>query len=181
VPATVAPSNIPTRTPVPATRTPTLAPTATSSSTSNWSTFQNVKYAFSFKFPPGSSVSSQTDTGGHLDLPFTPGTNLLRKTLDVSVVEGVSPCKAPGSNPQVPSSNVTFNGIQFLKETWVVGITSHEGEYTAFSTAKGTACISLTFQLFSVVPSVMETPPPVFNHAAEEAVFSTIMSTYANQ
>jgi hypothetical protein len=27
----------------------------------------------------------------------------------------------------------------------------------------------------------METPPPVFNRAAESAVFSTIMSTYANQ
>ena len=79
------------------------------------------------------------------------------------------------------SENVTFNGIQFLKETWQEGATSHRGDNTAYSTAKGTACISLKFVLWSVVPEVLETPPPVFDSAAESAVFSTIMSTYWNQ
>jgi len=187
VPATGTPTFTPTRTTVPATATPTrttapATPTATSSTTANWSTYQNVKYGFFFKFPPGSTLSNQTDNGGHLDLPIlVSGTNLLQKTLDVGVAEGVSPCKSPVSNPSIPPTNVTFNGIQFLKETYSIGATSHVGDFTAYSTAKGTACITLTFMLYSVVPGVITTPPPVYDPVAESAVFSTIMSTYGNQ
>jgi hypothetical protein len=76
---------------------------------------------------------------------------------------------------------LTINGIQFLNETWSEGAMSHMGDFTAYSTAKGTACISLTFLLFSVVPEVMETPPPRFDPAVETAVFTTIMLTYADQ
>ncbi len=188
MPATGTPTltRTPTGTPT-LTRTPTgtpsftPTPTATNSITGAWSTYQNVKYGFFFKFPPGSTVASQSDTGGHLVLPFTAGTNLLQKTLDVNVTEGMSPCKNPGSNPTVPSENLTVNGIQFLKESWESGATSHRGDFTAYSTAKGTTCISLTFLLWSVVPEVMQTPPPVFDRAAESAVFSTILSTYGNQ
>jgi hypothetical protein len=143
--------------------------------------YQNDKYGFSFKIPPGSSIASQSDTGGRVYLPFAPGTNLLDKHLDVNVAEGVSPCKSPDSNPNIPPENVTFNGIPFLKETWQEGATSHRGDWTAYSTAKGNACITLSFLLWSVVPEVMQTPPPVFDRAAEEAVFSAILSTYTNQ
>lgn len=173
-----------TRTATP-TSTPTAAPTATAtattSATSNWSTYLDVKYGFAFKIPPGSTIASQSDNSGRVYLPITPGTNLVNKYLDVSVAEGVTTCKSPVSNPNNPPENVTFNGIQFLKETWVEGATSHMGEYTAYSTAKGTTCITMTFLLWSVVPGVMATPPPVFDHAAESAVFTTIMSSYTNQ
>jgi hypothetical protein len=179
VPSTVTPTFTPTRTPAPSTATPTFTPT--SSTTGNWNTYQNAKYGFFFKFPPGSSVANQTDNSGRVYLPITAGTNLVQKLVDVNVAEGVSPCKNPGSNPNIPPENVTFNGIPFLKETWSEGATSHVGDYTAFSTAKGNACISLTFLLWSVVPGVLETPPPVFNRAAESAVFTTMMSTYGNQ
>ena len=178
-------ASAPTLTPttVPATATPPSAPTptATSSTTANWSIYQNVKYGFSFKFPPGSTITNQTDNTGRVELPFTAGTNLMDKRLTVNVAEGVSPCKSPGSNPMGASENVTFNGIQFLKETWEEGATSHRGDDTAYSTAKGNACISLTFLLWSVVPEVVQTPPPVFDSAAESAIFPVIMSTYANQ
>ncbi|MGE5073606.1 MAG: hypothetical protein ACM3MF_09280, partial [Anaerolineae bacterium] len=146
-----------------------------------WSTFQNAAYAFSFRFPPGSTVEGQSDTGGRLYLPFTPGTNLLKKVLDVSVVEGVNPCKSPGTNSIAISENVSFNGHQLLKETESEAITSHRADYTAYSTSKGTACISFTFWLWSVVPEVMETPPPRFDPAAETAVYSAILSTYADR
>ena len=79
----------------------------------------------------------------------------------MSVVEGVNPCTSPGSNPMAATENVTFNGIQFLKETWEDGATSHRGDITGYSRAKGNACISLNFLLWSVVPEVVQTPPPV--------------------
>ena len=99
-------------------------------------------------FPPGSTVASQTDTGGRLYLPVTPGTNLKQKWVDVNVAQGVSPCKSPGSHPTDTSASVTFNGIQFLKETWGEGAMSHRADTTAYSTAKGNACITLTFVLW---------------------------------
>ena len=114
-------------------------------------------------------------------LPFASGTNLRDKYLDVSVVEGASTCSTAGGNPTATSENVTFNGIQFLKETWSEGATSHMGDWTTYSTVKGNACISLRFLLWSVTPSVLETPPPVFDRAAESAVFSAILSTYGNR
>ncbi|HTP00158.1 MAG TPA: NBR1-Ig-like domain-containing protein [Anaerolineales bacterium] len=179
-PATATPTATPTQTPPP-TATPTQVSSCTD--TSCWNTWINTRYLFSFKYPPNSTVVSQSDTGGRINLPFTPGTNLLEKHLDVSVVEDVSYCKSPqsqGPNPQIHTENVTFNGIPFLKETWTEGATSHRGDFTAYSTVKGNACISLTFWLWSVVPEVMETPPPRFDPVAETAVFTTIMSTYTN-
>ncbi len=90
-----------------------------------WSTYQNAKYGFSFRFPPGSSVEGQSDSGGRVYLPFKAGTNLTKKYLDISVVEGVSPCKSPGAKPPWGTSEyVTFNGTQFLKETWSEGLMS---------------------------------------------------------
>ena len=118
----------------------------------------NGTYAFSFKYPPDATTDGLTDSGGRLYLPVAPGTNLGKKWLDVSVVEGVSPCKSPGSNPMAPTENVTFNGIQFLKETWEEGVTSHRVDITAYSRAKGNACISLNFLLWSVVPEVLRDP-----------------------
>lgn len=163
------------------TASPTPIPTATGTDTTSWNTYLNDTYSFRFKFPPGSITASQSDTGGRVILPIAAGTNLRQKVLDVSVVEGVSPCKSPGTNPMATSENVTFNGIQFLKETWGEGATSHRGDITAYSTAKGNACITMSFLLWSVVAEVLETPPPLFDRAAESAVFTTIMSTYADQ
>jgi hypothetical protein len=161
------------------TASPTPIPTATGTPTALWNTYVNSTYAFSFKYPP--EATTDPDFGGRLYLPVAPGTNLVKKWLDVSVVEGASPCTSPGSNPMAAKENVTFNGIQFLKETWEDGATSHRGDITAYSRAKGNACISLSFVLWSVVPEVMETPPPRFDYEAESAVFTTMMSTYSDQ
>jgi Ig-like domain-containing protein len=175
---TTTPTGTPTQTPA-STATPT--PTATGTAIAGWSTFQNNLYAFGFQFPPGSMIESQSDSGGRLYLPIAPGTNLVRKVLDVSVVEGVSPCKSPGTNSIATSENVSFNGKLFLKETWPEAITSHRIDYTAYSTVKGNACISFTFWLFAVVPEVVETPPPRFDPAVETAVYSTILLSYTDR
>ena len=183
---TLVPSSTPTGIVTPSTATPTgtVTPstaTPTGTNTTGWNTYQNVKYTFQFKFPPGSSIASQSDNAGRVYLPFTAGTNLVQKYVDVSVVEGASTCKSPNTNPAATSENVTINGIQFLKEKGSDGAAGNLFEWTGYSTTKGNACISLAFVLHSTNPGVFQTPPPVFDTAGESAVFGTIMSTYANQ
>lgn len=157
---------------------PTVTPTATGTATSNWNTYQDVKYNFSFKFPPGSSVASQSDNAGRVFLPFTAGTNLVEKYIDVSVVEGASTCKSPHSQGGATSANVTINGTSFLQETGSDGAAGNFYDWVGYSTVSGNACISLTFVLHSIDPGVYPTMPPTYDKAAESAVFSTIMSTF---
>jgi hypothetical protein len=183
VPATA--TRTATGTVVPASSTPTATatttPTPTATGVSGWSTYQNVTYGFSFQIPPGSSLASQSDNSGRVYLPFMAGTNLVQKYVDVSVVEGAATCQSPESTSHATSQNVTINGIQFLKESDSEGAAGNFYDWVAYSTTKGTACISLTFVLHSINPGALPTPPPVFDMNAESAVFTTIMSTYANQ
>jgi len=173
----------PTTTTAASTGTPTATPTATTqaSGTSGWSTYQNSKYAFSFQYPPQSSVASQSDNAGRVYLPFAPATNLVQKYVDVSVVEDVADCKSPATTLQASSENVTINGIPFLKETGSEGATGSLYDWVGYSTDKGGDCISMTFVLHSSQAGNFPTPPPLFDPVAESAVFSTIMSTFASQ
>ncbi|HEX8993046.1 MAG TPA: NBR1-Ig-like domain-containing protein [Anaerolineales bacterium] len=173
----------PTVTPVPSGTPATPAPT---SSTAGWTSFTNTKYGFSFQIPTGSTISSQTDNNGLVYLPIlTTGTNLGQKYIEVKVVDGAtaSTCKDPytsgGTSPAYTSANVTFNGIQFLKETDTQGAASNIYDWVGYSTLQGTSCITLTFILHSTNPGVFTTPPPLFDKAAESAIFPTIMSTFA--
>lgn len=170
-----------TATPVTATATPvTAAPTATPFA-SGWFLFQDAKYAFEFQLPPGATVASKTDNSSRILLPFASGTNLVEKYLDVSVIDGATTCQSPYTDAMTTSQTVTINGIQFLQQTGVGNAMSNQYNWRGYSTVKGVSCISLNFTLHSINPGVMPTPPPVYDSAAESAVFSQIMSTYGNQ
>ena len=162
------------------TGTPTATPTATStqSSTSNWNTYQNVKYGFNFKFPPGSIITSQTDTAGRIFFPITSGTNLVEKYVDVTVVEDADPCQSP-TGGAATSEDVTINSISFLKETGSGVATGNIYDWVAYSTTKDNACISLTFVLHSAALENYTTPPTPFDRVAESKVFDTIMGTFS--
>jgi hypothetical protein len=165
--------------PPPATGTATATVTATSNPTSGWETFQNNKYGFSFKYPPNTSISNQTDNGARLQLPITAGTNLIEKYLDLKVVEGANPCKAPDpGGPITTTETVTINGIQFLKETGEGAAAGNRYDFVAYSSASNNACVSLIFVLHSANIGNYTTPPAEFNKTAESAVFDTIMSTF---
>ncbi len=105
----------------------------------------------------------------------------MEKYLQVDVVDGANPCKSPSTGMVLNSQNVVINNIQFLNETGTEGAAGSIYDSTAYSTVKGTACISLTFILHASNPGVYTTPPPLYDKTAESAVFSTIMSTYANR
>jgi hypothetical protein len=155
-----------TNTPVPAT------------ATSSASTYQNTKYGFKFTLPTGATVASQTDTSGRVNLAIASGTLLLEKYLEVSVKEGLSPCKVQNMESVTSSENVTINNIQYLKETGVGAAAGNVYDWTGYSTTKNNACISMVFILHSANPGVYTTPPPNFDKAAESAVFTTIMSSF---
>ncbi len=157
------------------TNTP-VTPTATTKPSAN--TYQNTKYGFKFTLPTGGTVASQTDTYGRVNLTIASGTLLLEKYLEVTVKEGLTPCKVQNMESVSGSENVTINDIQFLKETGVGAAAGNIYDWTGYSTTKNNACISMVFVLHSANPGVYTTPPPDFDKAAESAVFTTIMSSF---
>jgi hypothetical protein len=163
----------PTLSPTPA--TPSVTPTATTNAAN---TFQNTKYNFKFTLPPGSTVVSQSDTTSRVSLPVTAGTNLISKYIQISVREGVNPCVSPEMDNPTSSENVAINNIQFLKQAGQGAAAGNRYDWTAYSTARNNACISLAFVLHSANPGNYATPPPVFDMAKESAVIGTIMSTF---
>ena len=122
------------------------------------------------------------DSFAHLNLPFTSGTNLVEKYLEVTVFENLSTCTSPLTNGFTPGSfesqSITsLNGIQFVRESAQENALGHVYDWVAYSTVKGTACISLNFVLRSTNP--MNSPAaPVFNKELESAAFLDIASSF---
>jgi hypothetical protein len=73
---------------------------------------------------------------------------------------------------------VVVNGITFLKQTGGDAGAGNIYEWVAYSTLRDNVCVSLDFILHSHNPGAYPTPPPVFDYAAESAVFGQIVETY---
>jgi len=189
------PSSSPTVTPQPPSSTPSNTPGApidsptpsitpggsTATPGADWLTFTNSTYGFEFKYPPqGVIADGRTDNFARIDLPFAPGTNLREKYLEVIVAENVNPCQSPLATSSMldTSETVMINGISFLKQTGGDGGAGNLHQWVAYSTLRDNACVSLDFILHSLNPGNFPTPPPVFDYAAESAVFGQIVSTY---
>jgi len=170
------------------TPTATVTPSPTSSVTptptspaGDWLTFTNQTYGFLFKYPPqGTIASGGDDNFTRIDLPFTDGTNLREKYLEIIVAENVNPCQSPLATQSMleTSETVNINGITFLKQTGGDAGAGNFYQWIAYSAIKDNACVSLDFILHSLNPDNFPTPPPVFDYAAESAVFEQIVSTF---
>jgi cohesin domain-containing protein len=175
------PGETPTPT-VSATPTSGVSPTPTATlPTSNWLTFTNLKYGFQFKYPPESQiVAGNTDNFARINLPRAPGTNLGAKYLDVIVAENANPCQSPLATESIleTSETVVINGISFLKQTGGDATAGHTNKWTAYSTSRDNACVSLDLILRAANPGSFATPPPLYDEAAETAVIGQIVSTY---
>ncbi len=170
----------PTATGVPPTATSTQvppSPTATSG-TVGWMNYQNPVYKFTFMIPPSSVFVNMSSNQARINLPFTAGTNLSEKYVEVFVAENVDPCVDTGVGPAQTSQNVTINNIQFLQQVGQEGGAGQIHEWTSYSTLKNNACITLRFVLRSANLGNYPTPPPAFNKEAESLVFTQIMNTF---
>src|SRR5215207_5800948 len=170
-----------------ATPTPDLPPpppasqTATPTIPMDWLTYTNSYYGFQFRYPPRlEDLPSQDNNDARIDLPFVQGTNLGEKYLQVDVVENANPCRSPvaASSFVQSSETVMVNGITFLKETGQEPAAGNLYQFVAYSTARDNACVSLSFVLHSVNPGNLATPIPVFDYAAESAVFGQMVETF---
>lgn len=179
VPTTAVPSETPspTNTGAPA-ESATPTPTSTTGSTSGY--YQNTKYNFRFSLPSGANILSQSDNFGQVSLPIvTAGTNLLSKTIQIHVREGVNPCVSPAVDNPLTTENVTINNIAFTKQTGQGAAAGNRYDWTAYSTVSNNACISLAFILHSANRGNYATPPPEFDKTAESAVIDATMATYS--
>ncbi len=154
--------------------------TTTQSSSSSFERYFNSKYGFEFKYPSGSPISDQSDTHARIALPIlTAGTNLSEKYLLLTVSENLAVCRSPdiGGEPAA-TETVTINGIQFFKESGESAGAGNLYEFVAYSTETNNTCVSLTFVLHSTNPGNYPTPPPLFDNAAESAIFDQIINTF---
>ena len=141
----------------------------------------DTHYKFGFRYPPvGDSGYSGA---GPLSLPIkTDGTNLADKTLQVAVTEGAATCASPEAAGYAPGSiasdSATFNGVPFVRQSSSSAGAGNQYLWVGYSTTRGGVCVSLTFILHSLNPGNFPTPPPVYDPAAESAMFQTIMSTF---
>ncbi len=170
--------------------TPTLVPTVLATPTvvvqvspfSDWLTYTNQNYNFELKYPPDGQISGQTDSSARIQLSIASNTNLAEKYLDITVVENVNPCSSPQAQGYAPgaiqTSQVTFNSLVFTLESGSDAGMGNYYEWTAYSTAKGIACVSIDFVLHSSNPNMVQNPPPRFDKVAESAVFAEIVSTF---
>ena len=159
------------------TTSPTITPVPP-----QWPTYTNQQYGFQFNYPPQAQIVDQTASSVKMNLPYTPGTNLVEKYLQMSVNENVNPCQSPLSStspPESPTETVLINGISFFKQVGGDAGVGHLREWVAFSTQRNNACISMDFMLHSLGTGAFQTPPPVFDKTAESAVFMQIMNTFA--
>jgi hypothetical protein len=158
-----------------------VSPTLISTLEGGWLPFQVGSYGFRFLYPSQAQlVDGSTDNYARINLPFVPGTNLSQKYLEMIVTENANPCRSPLATSSMleTSETVVINGLTFLKETGQDGTAGHINKWTAYSTSRNNACVSLDFVLRAANPGVFTTPPPLYDEIAESLVFSQIVSTF---
>jgi len=153
---------------------PPMSPTA------NWLTYTNARYAFKFMYPPQGQITDQEENYATIALPFAAGTNLREKFLNLRVTENVTTCQSPLATLSIleTTETVTINGLTFLKQTGGDRGAGNIHQWIAYSISQGSTCVNMDFILHSLNPGNYPTPPPVFDMAAESAVFEDIVETF---
>ncbi len=135
------------------------------------STYIDNQNGFQFLYPHGSGDRA-------LSLPFVQGgTNLRAKYLDVKVtpLQNNQSCSNPQQTIISSSSNVTINGVSFLKEVGGDGAAGTYYHSLSYSTIKGVNCISISLML--PIDDISESLKPS-DINVESAIMDLIMPTF---
>jgi hypothetical protein len=157
------------------TPTPEVSLTPTDTATpidDGWWGFTNWRYGFEIAYPAHSEIMpGGNDNLTRIDLPATTGTNLREKYLQLVVMENLNSCKSQLPAPQ-SSEQITLNDVSFLKQSGGTSAAGHTYKWTAYSTARGSVCISLDFVMHFIGPA------QPYEEAAESLVFEKMAGTF---
>lgn len=165
----------------PTSAAPEVTPTQGHLPQVDWLAYHDEVGGFSIQFPLTWQRQNPTGYPVVYSLPAAPGTMLLEKRMEINVTPNASQCRestyqsAPGGSP---AQQVAINGIDFLKETGSGIATGNLYDWTAYSTLKGSTCITITFVLHSASSGVYSTEPAPFDKAAESEIFAELLSTF---
>jgi heat shock protein HslJ len=151
-----------------------------------WLTYQDQVYGFAVSYPESSAGGSPAPMGDQnsvrLDLPFTAGTNLQEKYLQIDAHTGSAACTSPLTEGYAPGTivpePVTIGGLEWMKESGADAGAGNYYEFTAYSTTQGDTCVTLTFVLHSTAAQNYTPPLQEFDREAESAVFEQIVGTF---
>jgi hypothetical protein len=160
----------------------TPSPAATAAIPAGWLCYTNTTYAFEVCYPADATLSGETPAHVRINLTFAAGTNLLEKWMDVDGSNVPPACQSPqaaGYDPSaITSSHQTIAGLDFLLQSAGEGAAGNIYHWTGYSTQRADVCASLTGVLHSAQPGNYSTPPPLYDEAAESAVFGQIAATF---
>ncbi len=150
--------------------------------TSTWQTYRDERAGFELKYPPDGKLTAQ-EGSVRIDLPFTPGNNLVEKY--VTVTAGPTPsggCTSPqlaGYQPgTIPTERVLVGGVEFTRASGSGAAAGNHYDVTSYWTESTGECVVLDFVLHSTTPQNYPTPPPEFDATKESEIFTAIVSTF---
>ncbi len=150
--------------------------------TPDWNVCRSLEYGFEFQYPADSEFVDHTSNYAWLDLPFTPGTNLTSKYVEVAVTEDKDSCFAPLAQGYPPDAleeeTVEIGGNTFFRQAGSEGAAGSIYIWEAYSISRGADCVSLTFVLRSHSPDLEPTPPPEYDQEEESLIFTEIVATF---
>lgn len=159
-----------------------LCDPAAISSTSGQVLCRSQRFGFEVLYSQEAKLVDQTATSARIELPFTEGTNLTEKYVEMTVMQGAGECASPlaaGSpSESIQSEPVEIAGLSFLRQSGVGAAAGNRYDWLAYSTERNGRCVSLGFVLHSFDPELVPTPPPTYDRDAEAAVFDEIVKSF---
>jgi hypothetical protein len=162
----------------------TPAPATTATIPPGWVCYTNTQYAFQVCYPSEAVVVGETPAHLRIRLPFTPGTDLQDKFMDIDGTGGAAVCQIPLAQPSdappigFDSQHQNIAGLDFLLQTGLKSAGDGLNKIYGYSTQRNEVCASLTGILRWIPPDYLPTPLPEFDEAAESAVFGQIAATF---
>jgi hypothetical protein len=154
----------------------------TTPAVNGWAICRSLGYGFEVSYPADSTPGEVRPDYARIDLPFTPGTNLVEKYLEIDASQGAKSCTSPLAQDfepaAVPTQQVSLQSLGFTRQEGREGAAGNHYQWVAYSIMQGDVCVSLSFVLHSTNPDNFATPPPEFDPQQESEIFDQVVATF---